>query len=298
MPKRIGGYEILGELGRGGMGIVYRARIAGTDCAVALKLMRDPAPCPRRLARFRTEAECLAELDDPRIVRILDAGTASVDGELRPFLVMDLVPMALPITAFVRQWRLSRTARVALLADVAEAVGHAHRRGLIHRDLKPANILVDAAGRPRIVDFGVARHVGEPPEVTRDREVIGTVEWMSPEQFRDGRVADARSDVYALGLLAHALLLEPTADDGACAERAGAAASAVVAPGRLRERDRTIPHELDLVVAMATDPDRGRRHRSAAELAADLRAVVDRRPIVARPPPSPRSCRAGSSGVR
>ncbi|MBX3372958.1 MAG: serine/threonine protein kinase [Phycisphaeraceae bacterium] len=285
-PERIGRYRILGLIGRGGMGLVYRATLDHPQREVALKLLAGGTLGSRRWTRFRTEVECLAQLDDPRIVRILDAGTARVGGETRPFLVMELVPGAVPITAWVERSSPSIPVRIAVLAEIAEAVGHAHQRGVIHRDIKPANVLIDDLGRPRIVDFGVARgreHL-DPQDVTRDGDLVGTLEWMSPEQLVDGAAVDTRSDVYALGLLAHRVLTGRPSFAAASSVETMVRAIRCGSIPALRAVDRHLDRDLDLVIRTATDPDRERRYGTAGEFAADLRAVHEHRPIAARRP--------------
>src|SRR6185503_361313 len=150
------------------------------------------------------EADVMARLEHPGIARVLESGRFDTDLGPQPYLAMELVD-GVPLTTFARTQALSMRGRVELLADVAEAVEHAHAHGVVHRDLKPANILVTPSGRPKVLDFGVARA----RDVSSDRtelltgtgQVVGTLAYMSPEQVAGSGAIDARSDVYSLGVL-------------------------------------------------------------------------------------------------
>jgi WD40 repeat protein/tRNA A-37 threonylcarbamoyl transferase component Bud32 len=266
--ERVGGYEILGIVGRGGSGVVYKARQKSPDRVVALKTVR------LRLGgdetRFLEEAQTLARFKHPGIAHIYEAG---VQGGV-PWFAMEHIEGARDFVQHARG--LDIPTRLRLLAEIADAVHHGHQRGVVHRDLKPANILVDASGLPKIIDFGIARAHGERGEIT------GTPPYMSPEQCGGGAAVDVRSDVYALGVilfealsgrLPHAVEGLPLAD-----------AMRVV-------RDRPpdpldIPSRGDLASiagkAMRKDPEE--RYASAAEFAADLRRHLAHEPVLAHPP--------------
>ncbi len=277
---RIGPYRLLEEIGRGGMGAVYRAeRVDGEfEQRVALKLVKRGMDTDEILRRFRHERQILASLEHPHIARLLDGGAAE-DG--RPYLVMELVEGE-PIDAYCNRNQLGIEARLALFRIVCEAVQYAHQNLIVHRDIKPSNILVttpaseDAGGTPKLLDFGIAKLLVEEPAAgtphTRPGERVLTPEYASPEQVRGAPVTTA-SDVYGLGVLLHLLL---TGQRPAEARRP----SAVVTSERLRRRLRG---DLDTIVLKATEADPARRYPSAGALAEDVRRHLDRLPIEAHP---------------
>ena len=198
-------FELLGELGRGGMGVVYRAEDRLLRREVALKLLLDApdalAPAAeRRRERLRREGLIVGELDHPGIVRVL--GQGELEGQ--PFLACELVEGARTLGALAPG--LPRTRRVELVRDAARALGYAHARGVVHRDVKPENLLVDQAGRLRVTDFGLARDAhSELGRLTRSGAMVGTPHYMSPEQLR-GEQATAASDVWGLGVVLYEVL--------------------------------------------------------------------------------------------
>jgi serine/threonine protein kinase len=203
--QAIGDFEILGTLGEGGMGIVYRARSAGGD-AVALKVIRDGRLATREAAqRFQREHGVLARLVHPNIARLIAAGMTR---HKVPFFVMELVD-GLNIDVFCDERRLTVSERIALFARVCAAVAHAHERHIVHRDLKPSNILVTPAGVPKLLDFGIAKlliaDAIDVAPVTSVSQMVLTPEYASPEQLW-GTTATPASDVYALGLLLYELV--------------------------------------------------------------------------------------------
>ena len=286
LPEQIGDYRVLGLLGEGGSGRVYRAQEPGTDREVALKVLRAGAVGDAFAARFRREIALLAALEHPGIARLYSAGQAESESGSQPWLAMEYV-RGTDLLSHAQAQPLA--ARLRLLAAVAEAVHHAHTRGIVHRDLKPANVLVDETGQPKVLDFGIA-HVmsdGEATQVTRLGEVLGTVPYMSWEQLAgDAKALDPRSDVFALGVIAYQLI------SGSLPFSGSAGTSLMQALKERQERSpeplvRRVPAargDLDTVVmkAMAFEPRA--RYGSAAEFAADLRRVVEQRPIEARPP--------------
>src|SRR5262249_45820139 len=182
LPPRIGRYRILRLLGEGGMGVVYEAEQDNPRRVVALKVIRPGLVAPGLLKRFTQEAQILGRLHHPGIVPIYEAGVAE-DGQ--PFFALELV-RGEALDEYARRHALDPAARLGLLARVCDAVQHAHEHGIIHRDLKPGNILVDEAGRPKVLDFGVARAAD--PDLpmstghTRTGQLVGTLSYMSPEQ--------------------------------------------------------------------------------------------------------------------
>lgn len=296
----IDGFEILEILGRGGMGVVYRARQHHPRRFVALKVVDPDQWNPDLLRRLQREAESLGRLEHPGIARLYQAGASdSVTGP-RPWLAMELVD-GLPLLDYVQRHRLGRRERLELLARVADAVHYAHTRDVIHRDLKPANVLVvddpttieaDSTdnlvrgARPKVLDFGVAR-IADAVDATRETEpgrIVGTLAWMSPEQCEAGGRIDARTDVYALGVMGFALLTGQRPY-----ELAGLPLA--VALRTIQETEPPLPSsfdgrlrgDLDTILAKALEKNPEQRYASAAELAAELRRHLRDEPILARP---------------
>jgi tetratricopeptide (TPR) repeat protein/tRNA A-37 threonylcarbamoyl transferase component Bud32 len=272
LPDRVGAYKILGELGAGAMGQVYLAEQRHPKRRVALKVVRPEVLTPDRERRFDLETEALARLRHPGIATIFEAGRADLHGRPHPFFAMELV-QGRPLDDHARD--LDERDRVLLIASVCDAVEHAHRRGILHRDLKPANILVDEEGRARVLDFGVARSL---EGGTAEGELVGTVPYMSPEQLNADPDVDARSDVYALGVILCEVLTgrRPHDVSGMTVDQAQAVVSK---PATL---DRTgMGFELAGITAKAIHPDRDRRYESAGDLAADLRRYLACEPVTA-----------------
>ncbi|MCA9757203.1 MAG: serine/threonine protein kinase [Candidatus Eisenbacteria bacterium] len=208
-PGPIADYEILELLGRGGMGVVYRARRRSTDEVVALKFLRPSLASVAFRERFAREIEALQRLDHPGVCRLVEAGTCSTAlGEV-PFLAMEFVAGG-PLTEEAARRDLPLASRLAILAHVFDIVDHAHGRGVIHRDLKPQNILLDDADRPHVVDFGIASLALPDAEAPYDEEsmvLLGSISYMSPEQLHTGfGPVDARSDIFSLGAVGYELL--------------------------------------------------------------------------------------------
>ena len=186
------GYELLGKLGEGGMGVVYKARHLALNRVEVIKMIRaGEFAGPRDLVRFRFEAEAAANLDHPHIVPVFNV--AEVAG--RPYLAMRWIDGA----SLADQPPSSARATATLVGKIARAVHHAHQRGILHRDLKPANILLDAAGEPYVTDFGVARRIGADAAPTQSGGIVGTPQYMAPEQALGDPHLTVAADVYALG---------------------------------------------------------------------------------------------------
>ncbi|HSX62851.1 MAG TPA: protein kinase [Tahibacter sp.] len=285
LPEQIGPYRILGLLGEGAMGRVYRARETQPPRDVALKVLH--ALGRSALTRFRREIELLAQLEHPGIARLYAASDPADAQRTPPWLALEYVRGDDLVTDANRR-ALGLDARLQRLVEVCRAVHYAHGRGVIHRDLKPGNILVDENGQPKVLDFGIARLAdGWSREVTQLGQVLGTVPYMSPEQLSGNSAqVDVRSDVYALGCIAYELvggrLPYPQLATSTLFEAIDIVRHQAPLPlGRLAAAARG---DLETVVmkALASEPER--RYSSAAEFAADLQRVRGHRPVDARPP--------------
>ncbi|MBI3270528.1 MAG: protein kinase [Planctomycetes bacterium] len=279
LPSAIGGYEIIDELARGGMGVIYRARQSGLGRIVALKVMLEgPFASPDQLERFLREARAAARLQHPCIVPIHEVG--SVGG--RPFFSMDYVE-GLSLDAFVAEHSPSPRAILDAVRQVTEAVAYAHAQGVIHRDIKPQNILVDAGGRPHLLDFGLAKDLRDAGTRTRAGLAIGTPAYMPPEQAR-GRVdeIDERSDVYCLGAVLYQAFTRRAPFEG---EDAPSVLREVVyaEPTAPRRLVRDLHREIETIILKAMAKEKAARYASASALAEDLGRFLDARPILARP---------------
>ncbi|HVS18728.1 MAG TPA: serine/threonine-protein kinase, partial [Planctomycetota bacterium] len=306
-PQRAGPWRLLRRIGAGGMGEVFLGVRADGQFKrrVAVKLIKLGMDTEEVLRRFEREREVLAALDHPGIARLLDGGVGS-DG--RPYLVLEFVEGE-PLDRWCDHQRLSVRERVELFAEVCDAVEVAHRSQVVHRDLKPGNVLVDAEGRPKLLDFGIAKVLsGDRGPATVDLTDtplrLLTPSYASPEQVRGGSVTPA-SDVYSLGAMLYELLSgrralelqalspleiertvcerEPVRPSQALTEEAAAddiAARRGTSPRGLR---RELEGDLDTIVLEALRKEPRRRYPSAAELAADLRRHLDGRPVRARP---------------
>ena len=315
LPDRIGPYRVLEELGRGGMGVVYRAeQREPMRRTVALKVVQAGMATSDVLARFEFERRALAAMNHRFVAKVFDAG-ATERGE--PYFVMELIEGP-PVTDYCDTHRLSLPDRLRLFQKVCQGVQHAHQKGVIHRDLKPGNVLVVREGDeavPKIVDFGLAKAVNrdflEVTQLTEKDRVVGTPEYMSPEQAAaDGRVIDTRADIYSLGVMLYELLcgtlpftsqqlkqvgqleamrvireVEPpkpstrvgTATEFA-AERASQCRTSVAA------LHRALMGDLDWVVMRAIEKEPERRYESATGLAMELDRYLEGVPVLAGPP--------------
>ena len=289
-PPRLGEFEIVREIGRGGMGVVYEAIQTSLKRRVALKVLPPAFAHESKLrARFQREAEVAARLRHPNIVPVFSVG--EVAGT--PFFAMEFVEgRALadplrerregkdaglpPAGAAWRRWAVETVVRIA------DALAYAHEQGIVHRDVKPGNIVLDRDGTPRLTDFGLALDV-EAAGLTLSGEVFGSPYYMSPEQaFRRRQPIDRRTDVYSLGVTLYEILTGRLPYDGATS----AEYLAALDQGRLllpRTVDATIPPALERVLLRALRKDPAERYSDAAAFAEDLRAALEGRPVVAPP---------------
>jgi eukaryotic-like serine/threonine-protein kinase len=263
---RIPGYDVEALLGRGGMGIVYKARHLRLNRFVALKKLSTGAYSgPHERARFQREAETVAGLWHANIVQVYDVG----DHEGWPYFTMELLEGGSLAQALAGTPQPARQA-AALLATLAEAVQVAHRAGIVHRDLKPANILLSADGTPKVADFGLARHFDEEPALTLSGAWIGTPSYMGPEQVigKAGTIGPA-ADIYALGALLYEMLTgrPPFRGETATETERQVVAEEPVPPGRLNPK---VPRDLETICLKCLHKDPDRRYATAAALAEDL----------------------------
>jgi non-specific serine/threonine protein kinase/serine/threonine-protein kinase len=311
---RIGPYKLLGQLGEGGMGVVYLAeQERPVRRRVAVKVVRSGHATSSLIARFQAELQALALMDHPNIAKVLDAGSTDTGW---PYFVMELVE-GVPIGRYCESCRLSLRERVSLFIPVCKAIQHAHQKGIIHRDIKPSNVLVavkEGLAVPKVIDFGVAKAIDQKltDETLRTHfgAIIGTLEYMSPEQAESSPAGiDTRSDVYSLGVLLYELLAGSTPLGKLLLrqpryvemlriiqEEEPQPPSVRVATADDRKRladqrqtdDVRLPRylrgELDWIVMKALEKDRTRRYETAEALARDVERYLRDEPVEASPP--------------
>jgi serine/threonine-protein kinase len=275
----LAGYEIVGELGRGGMGVVYRARQQGLGRLVALKLLRwGPDSSPEERARFRQEAEAVARLQHPHVVQIYEIGEQ--DG--RPFLSLEFLEGGSLARQLDGTPRPARTA-AGLVETLARAIHAAHRLHIVHRDLKPDNVLLSADGTPKIADFGLAKLLDRTQGQTGSGAVMGTPSYMAPEQaFGQSKQIGPAADVYALGAILYELLTgrPPFRAETALDTVRQVVAEEPVPPARLNPR---VPRDLETICLKCLQKPPGKRYAAAQDLAEDLHRFLAGEPIRARP---------------
>jgi eukaryotic-like serine/threonine-protein kinase len=276
--KMIAGYEILGELGRGGMGVVYKARQVQLNRTVALKMILsgDHADEQDRV-RFRSEAEAVARLQHPNIVQIHEVGES--DGH--PYFSLEFCPGG-SLASRLAGTPLPPADAAGLVAAMARAVQAAHEAGIVHRDLKPANILLAADGTPKITDFGLAKKLGEAGR-TVTGAILGTPSYMAPEQAAGkGKEVGPAADVYSLGAILYQTLTGAPPFEGQSAwETVHLVLTAEPEPPS--RRNPRVARDLETICLRCLDKDQAKRYPSALALADDLRRFQSGQPIQARP---------------
>lgn len=312
--QQIGPYRLLQQLGEGGFGVVYMAeQKTPVKRRVAIKIIKPGMDTRQVIARFEAERQALAMMDHPNIARALDVGMTDAG---RPYFVMELVK-GMPITQYCDEHHLSPRERLEMFVPVCLAVQHAHQKGIIHRDIKPSNILVaeyDNQAVPKIIDFGVAKALNqqltEKTMFTQCGQVIGTLEYMSPEQAKVNQLdVDTRSDIYSLGVVLYELLTgttpfneqrlrsaamdellriireeeppHPSVQLSSMGTLPSVAANRKTEPRKLGLAMRG---ELDWIVMRALDKERARRYESASDLARDVQSYLTDKLVAARPP--------------
>jgi serine/threonine protein kinase/Flp pilus assembly protein TadD len=277
---RLGNYQILEEIGRGGMGVIYRARQRHSRRIVALKrVLSYHADSQETLARFRREAEAAASLDHPNILPIYEV-SESDDG--LPFFSMKFAPGGSLLDA-APALRGEPRRSVALMAKVARAVQYAHVQGILHRDLKPGNILLDGRGEPLVSDFGLAKWLDTTSDITRTLTIFGTPGYIAPEQAR-GPAAHLKpaADVYSLGAILFDLFTGRPPFLGEHALAVIQQAAEKPAP-KLRTLAPALDRDLETICARCLEREPQARYHSAGDLAEDLERWLEGRPIIARP---------------
>jgi non-specific serine/threonine protein kinase/serine/threonine-protein kinase len=295
--RRIGPYQIIGEIGEGGMGAVYLAERADDEYQkkVAIKRVHSGLDPRFMLARFKAERQILANLDHPNIARLLDGGSTE---DQQPYLVMEYVE-GLPLDRYCNHHNLTVTARLQLFRAVCSAVQYAHQNLVIHRDIKPANILVTSDGVPKLLDFGVAKILTpdartSPALRTMPMVRLLTPEYASPEQLRGDAISTA-SDIYSLGVVLYEILAgrrperrlhgepEEVAQPSAANSQAVTSSESLNLPeGSPEKLRRRLAGDLDNIVLMALRHEAGRRYASVEQLSEDIRRHLEGLPVFAR----------------
>jgi len=279
-------YEMGEVIGRGGMAEVRRGRDLRLGRTVAIKSLRvDLVTDQTFQARFRREAQSSASLNHPNIVAVYDTGESEIGGVSVPYIVMEYVEGKTLREMLREEPSISTGTALEITEEVLRALDYSHRAGIVHRDIKPGNVMITEAGQVKVMDFGIARAMGDAGQtMTQTSMVVGTAQYLSPEQAR-GETADARSDLYATGCVLYELLTgrPPFLGDSLVSV---AMAHVKEAPSPPSALNPAIPPAVDAVVLTALAKDRLQRYQSAAEMRADLERARTGLPVAAVPPPT------------
>jgi serine/threonine protein kinase/WD40 repeat protein len=289
----VGDFELLQELGRGGMGIVFRARQKSLNRTVALKmLLSGRFVAPELLKRFQVEAEAAAILDHPNIVPVFEVGETNGI----PFYCMKYLDGS-NLAQQLSQWDISKPELIkteirareiriaAILRTLAKAIHYAHQRGILHRDLKPSNVLIDSAGEPHITDFGLAKLVDGPADVTMTGAILGTPAYMSPEQAAGNKLITTATDIYGLGAILYELLVgRPPYSSDSSANTLRLVLE--TEPKKPRSAVKDLSRDLESICLKCLAREPKDRYASADAVAEDLSRFIRGEPILARPPAS------------
>jgi serine/threonine-protein kinase len=284
-PRLLGGrYELDGVVGRGGMAEVYRARDIRLDRIVAIKTLRaDLARDQIFQARFRREAQSAASLNHPSIVAVYDTGEDMATGVPVPYIVMEYVDGRTVRDLLQDGHRLLPERSLEIIDGVLRALDYSHQAGIVHRDIKPGNVMVTRNGDVKVMDFGIARAMSDAQStMTQTAQVIGTAQYLSPEQARGERV-DSRSDLYSTGCLLYELLTgrPPFTGDSPVAIAYQHVRENPVPPSRV---DPDVPAWADAIVLKAMEKSPADRYQTAAEMRADIQRAASGMPLAAAPP--------------
>lgn len=275
--ETVGSYELIREIGRGGMGIVYEAHQPGLSRNVALKMLRHAgAASEEDFGRLRNEAESIARLNHPAIIAVHDTG--SNEGQF--WFTMQLI-RGNNLNCFADRFQTEPRDAVRIVEEIAQAIEHAHRRGILHRDLKPGNILLDEQNQPHVSDFGLARRVDYDSSLTQTGAILGTPSYLAPEQLTDPRGVTTAVDIYGLGAILYFLLTgrPPVVADTLFEAIDKVRNESIDPPSR---SNRRISKDLDAICARCLEKQPEDRYRSADELVQDLRRVLEGSPVEAR----------------
>jgi len=280
-PRLLGDrYELEGVVGRGGMAEVYRARDIRLDRVVAIKTLRaDLARDQTFQARFRREAQSAASLNNPSIVAVYDTGEDLSTGMPVPYIVMEYVDGRTVRDLLIEGHRLLPERALEIISGVLRALEYSHQAGIVHRDIKPGNVMVTRTGDVKVMDFGIARAMSDAQAtMTQTAQVIGTAQYLSPEQARGERV-DSRSDLYSTGCLMYELLTGRPPFTG----------DSPVAIAYQHVRENPIPPWADAIVLKAMAKSPNERYQTAAEMQADIQRAASGMQVAAMAPPPTRA---------
>jgi tetratricopeptide (TPR) repeat protein/tRNA A-37 threonylcarbamoyl transferase component Bud32 len=284
VPDQIADFRLIEILGTGGMGEVYLAEQRNPKRKVALKVIRSAIATSESRKRFEIEAHTLARLSHPGIAQVFSAGVHDDMGGGLPFFAMEYVADASELTQWVDDQGMDERARLRLFREVCDGVAHGHQRGVMHLDLKPGNILVNGEGQAKVIDFGVAQMENEGGDsAQRRRQIVGTLQYMAPEQVKGDADMDISCDVYALGIVLYQLLTNelPYVIDTSSINAATTSVLTAKTPSLLAVRP-DLGRDLDAIISKALAKEPQDRYRSASDLGDDIGRFLEDDPITAR----------------